>query len=244
MKRPFFFSPAAALASFALVVSGCATPHGTYGNVARYSPAFRGYVLAAAHGSDDPAPGDAVLVMRDPLTGDKLRCQEEVVAWRELHEDLAVERLRDERAALTAAGTAGLLFVPLIVAQPLGALGMTEALWSGALIYEDLRSDDAWLLLRKGRALYERTRYSAAASYLEHALAKDAAVGIADEAYFYLGMSYAKLGDNRARLALALFITRAAVRDVEAFRAAEATLATLGARPESCESTASVALHW
>ncbi len=241
-----FRSPSpAVLVLFALVACGCDTPAARFGQEARYSPAFGGYVLGTGHGSDDPPPGDATLVMRDPLTGDKLRCRDEVLAWRELYEDLGVDRLRDEQAAATAGTMAAVLFAPLVVAQPLGALGATEALWSGAVLYDDLRSDDARTLLRKGRTLYERTRYDAAATYLEHALAKDPVVGVLDEAYFYLGMAYAKQGKReRARLALELFADRAGVRDVDAYRAAEATLGSLGARATPCASTEPVPLHW
>ncbi len=228
-----------------LACAACATPLRRFGDEAHFSPAFRGYVLAPKNGSDDPAVGEAVLLLRDPLSGNKLRCREEVLAWRELYEDLAVDAVRDENAAVAAGTTAGFLFAPLVVLQPLGALGMTEALWAGSAMYDDLRSDDGRQLLRKGRTLYERTRYPQAADYLEHALAKDYGVGLGDEAFFYLGMAYSKQGlRERARDALVQFVDRSGARDVDAYRAAELTLSTLGVEHVPCESTDPVPLHW
>src|SRR6185295_15782347 len=101
-----------------LITTGCGTAPAVFGTRARFSPAFRGYVMAAENGSDDPGARDKVLVLRDPLTGKKLRCREDVVEWRELHEDLAVDRVRDDNAAVAVAVTTGTVFAPLLVVQP------------------------------------------------------------------------------------------------------------------------------
>ena len=229
----------------ALAATGCTTAPGVFGARARFSPAFHGYVMARENGSDDPGARDKILVLRDPLTGNKLRCREEVVAWRELHEDVAADRVRDDHAAVAAGVTAGILGGPFMVVQPLGALAMAETLLTTGMLYESLRSENATRLLARGIVLYRRKRYPQAAQVIERALAKDGAVGVLDKAYLYLGLSYQEQGnDDRARLALSLFLDRAAVRDVDAYRRAEAGLRALDAAPAACGSTEPVDLHW
>jgi tetratricopeptide (TPR) repeat protein len=224
--------------------SGCATPLAELGDHAYFSPAFRGYVMARHDGSDDPASDEPVLLLRDPLTGSKLRCREEVERWRELHEDLAVDRIRDERAGIAAGTTAGVIFGPLAALQPLGAVSVYQALLVGSAMYQGLSSDDAYELLEQGFALHRRKRHAQAAARFERALAKDPAIGVLSKAYFFLGIAYLeqKKHDD-ARLALLLFQDRAAVRDVVAFRKAEARLAELGLPTEIC-AREPVKIHW
>jgi hypothetical protein len=234
-----------ALLLAALLMTGCATAPAVYGTRARFSPAFQGYVMAVDNGSDDPSASDRVLLLRDPLSGNKLRCRNDVVAWRELHEDLAVDHVRDHNAETAASIATSTLFGPLLAVQPMGGLIMAEALVTQAMLYNDLRSANATELLARGIVLYKRQRYPQAAKTIERALAKDAAVGILDKAFFYLGLSYKE--DNnpaRARLALSMFMDRAAVRDVDAYRAAEAALLTLDVARAPCASTEPVELHW
>ena len=116
---------------------------------------------------------------------------------------------------------------------------------AGNSMYAALGSDDAVQLLVKGVKETRRRRYRRAVRLFERALAKDGSVGIYDKAYFHLGMSYAQLhADDRARLALSLFVDRAGVRDVTAYRVAEATLSRLGVQPHACRSTDPVAVYW
>ncbi|MCC6522040.1 MAG: hypothetical protein IT373_05215 [Polyangiaceae bacterium] len=233
------------LGALVATLTGCATALGEFGDQARFAPAFRGYVMAQRNGSDDPGVDDAVLLLRDPLTGDKLRCRDEVLEWRELYEDLATDRVHDENVAVAVGATTGAVFAPLLAAYPVGGLVLTEAMLVSGALYEDFAADDAFELLGKGIALRERTRHAQAIAYLERALAKDPAVGLIDKAYYYLGLSYAERGaSERARLALELFVDRAGVRDVEAYREAEATLERLGIRRAPCASTEPVALHF
>ncbi len=232
-------------ASFVTSSAGCATAPETFGTRARYSPAFRGYVMAPESGSDDPGQDETVLLLRDPLTGEKLRCREQVVAWRELHEDLAVDLAHDDNVATAVGVTTGALFGPLVVVQPIGALVLAEAVITADLMYADLSTDDAHELFAAGLALYQRKRFPQAATVIERALAKDAAVGVLDKAYLYLGLAYVEVGnDERAALALRMFLERAAVRDVDAYRKAEAALVELGSEETSCASVEPVELHW
>jgi tetratricopeptide (TPR) repeat protein len=238
-------SRTAAACLVALAATGCAKAPAVYGTRARFSPAFQGYVMATDNGSDDPGVHDKVLLLRDPLTGNKLRCREDVVEWRELHEDLAVDGVRDHDAAIAAAVTVGTVFAPILVVHPVGSLAMAEALMATSSLYEHLASDNATKLLARGIVLYRRKRYPQAARMIERALAKDGAVGILDKAYLYLGLSYNEEGNReRARLALSLFVERAAVRDVDAYRSAEAALRTLDVEHAPCASMEPVELSW
>ncbi|MBL8742634.1 MAG: tetratricopeptide repeat protein [Myxococcales bacterium] len=225
--------------------SGCATAPEVYGTHARYSPAYQGYVMAKDGTSDDPEEGEAVLLLRDPVTGDKLQCREDVLEWRELHEDLAVDRTHDENVALGVGIATGVVFAPLLAVQPVGALALAESVQTAGMLYEDLSSDDPTELLAAGIALYKRKRFAQASVVLERALGKGPWLGMTDKAYLYLGLSYREQKKfDRARLALELFIDRSAVRDVTAYREAEKNLSELGVASVPCESTEPVELYW
>jgi tetratricopeptide (TPR) repeat protein len=249
MQHQDRFLRAAARAVVCLLSStfiiGCATAPETFGTRARFSPAFAGYVMAPESGSDDPQLGDSVLLLRDPLTGDKLRCREDVVEWREVHEDLATDSVHDENVAVAVGVSTGLVFGPLVATEPLGALLMAEAMLTAGVLYDDFSSDNGFELLAGGIVLYQRKRYVQAAMLIERALTKDASVGILDKAYLYLGLSYVELGRNeRAKIALTMFVDRAAVRDVDAYREAEAVLKKLGVERRTCGSSGPVQLYW
>jgi tetratricopeptide (TPR) repeat protein len=232
---------------FALLgcATGCATAPGTFGNKARFSPAFHGYVMATNDGSDDPARGETVLLLRDPLTGEKLRCEADVTAWRELHEDLAADLVEDENAAVAALVTTSAVFAPLAALHPAGALVLVEATLTAEMIYDDLSSDDATELFARGIVLHRRKRFARSAELIERALAKEPAIGVTDKALLYLGLDYKELGrEERARTSLTLFLQRAAVRDVDAYREAERALDELGWARPTCDSTGPVELHW
>jgi len=231
------------LTLFAL--SGCAAAPSTYGNRARYSPAFQGYVMAKNDGSDDPGKNATVLLLRDPVTGNKLRCREDVEQWREVYEDVATDHAHDANASVIAGVTGGILFGPIVFAEPVGSLALASALMATGGLYDSLRSDSGRELLIKAIALYRRKRFAQASALIERALAKDGAVGTLDEAFLYLGLSYAEQGkDARARIALAMFLDRAGVRDVDAYRDAEARLKKLGVTRTPCHSTEAVDLYW
>ncbi len=203
---------------------GCSSTRTVYGDRARFSPAFHGYVMAQNDGSDDPSKGDTVLLLRDPVTGNKLRCREEVMEWRELYEDTATDELHDHRAAIAAGITGGTVFGPLLALEPIGSLIMWQALSTTESIYKLLASDDPEELFGAATALFERKRFSQASLLIERALAKDGAVGIHQKAYSFLGLAYAEQGkQTRARTALTAFFDRAAEREVDGYRRSEAT---------------------
>ncbi len=226
-------------------VFGCASTSAVYGERARFSPAFQGYVMASNDGSDDPGKEDKVLLLRDPVTGNKLRCREDVLEWRELYEDTAVDQLHDHRAAIAAGVTAGAIFGPLLAVQPVGGLLLWEGLTATQDLYELFRSDDAAKLLAAGIHLYDRKRYPQASLFIERALAKDGDMGTSQKAYYYLGLAYVEQGKHkRARTALSAFMDRAAVRNVDDYRKAESTLKALGVVRKACGSMEPVELYW
>lgn len=227
------------------LLAGCSTAQGVYGDHARYSPAFHGYVIAPENGSDDPSEDDPVLLLRDPLTGNKLSCRKEALAWRELHEDLAADIVHDENVAVAVGITGGIFFGPLIVVDPVGTLVFAEAMITTDALYEGFRSENATELLANGVALFRRKRFLQAIRVIERALAKDATVGVFDKGYLYLGLAHDAHGDEeRAKLALTMFIDRAAVRDVSAYRIATSTLKRLDVERDPCASLAPVELYW
>ncbi|NUP14393.1 MAG: tetratricopeptide repeat protein [Polyangiaceae bacterium] len=225
--------------------TGCASAPEVFGDKARFSPAFDAYVMAQPNGSDDPGVDDTVLLLRDPLTGNKLRCREDVLAWRELHEDIGAEAVHDDNVALGVGVATGAVFGPLLAMEPVGALLLAEALMTSEDLNDLLASADGTELLAAGITLYQRRRFSQASAVIERALAKDPSVGIVDKAYFYLGLSYREMGKKkRARLALTLFMDRAGVRDIDAYREAENALAEMGVQRSDCKSTEPVELYW
>jgi tetratricopeptide (TPR) repeat protein len=227
-----------------LATSACASAPEVYGSHARFSPAFQGYVMAKDGGSDDPGEGDTVLLLRDPVTGDKLQCREDVLEWRELHEDLAVDQNHDDNVATGVGIATGLVFGPLIAMQPVGALVLAESMLTADMLYGDLSSDNAAELLAAGIQLYKRKRFAQASVVIERALGKGP-VGVYDKAYLYLGLSYREQKKvDRARLAFELFIERSSVRDVQAYRDAEKNLRELGVASVPCESIEPVELYW
>lgn len=242
LSRAFPFAMSVLLLA---ALAGCASPSAIYGDRARYSPAYRGYVMAVHDGSDDPGKDETMLLLRDPVTGTKLRCREDVVEWRELHEDVAVDAIRDRRAAIASVVTTSVVFGPLVSAQPLGGLLTLEWLHGTGTLYKYLRTKDAEELLADGIQLYERARYPQSSLLFEHALAKDGTLGVHSKVYYYLGLAYIEQDRrDRAELALTAFLDRAAVRDVDGYRKAEATLESLGVERRQCTSTEPVDLRW
>lgn len=233
------------VATLSLSLAACASAPDTFGTRARFSPAFQGYVMAPDNGSDDPAVDDPVLLLRDPMTGDKIRCKDQVAAFRELHEDLAADAVHDDNVAMGVGITTGAVFAPMVVMAPVGALVLTEAMLTSGTLYDAFDSDTGPELFGMGIELFRRERFLQAASAIEHALAKDPSLGTNDKAFLYLGLSYAKVGKKeRAARALAMYIDRAGVRDIDSYRTAAEKLVELGVEREKCASIGPVNLRW
>lgn len=239
-----------------LTLTGCASPAGRYGTEARYAPAYRSYVLAAYQGSDDPDSGEPALVLVDPLTRRKLRCEAEVRRWIHVHEDVAADLVHDDNVALasgivslagvTAVGAA--LPVTLGLAAPAAqamTVGGLLAMDTGALIALAASSRDGASLYADGRTLFVRQRYQQASLVLERAVTKEPALSLHELALYELGVAYAKTGrEDDARAALGAFVDHAMIRDAKAYRSAEGWLSYLGADLPDCASQEPVALRW
>src|SRR5262249_32738868 len=154
----------------------------------------QGYVMASNDGSDDPGKEDTVLILRDPLTGKKLQCKEEVEEWRELHEDVAVDRIHDHRAGIAAGVISAVIVSPVAAAEPLGALAALGGISTANSLFEIMRTESPAKLLATAIVLYDRKRYPQASLMLEHALAKGGYMGTHSKALYYLGLSYNEEG--------------------------------------------------
>jgi hypothetical protein len=214
--------------------AGCASAPAVYGERARFSPAFQGYVMAANDGSDDPGKDDTVLLLRDPVSGEKLRCREHVLEWRELHEDLAVDEIQDHRAAI-AAGRHDV--GDLRAGRRAPAAGRASRSWRArgrprpSTISCARRAPPIWSRPERACTTASGTRSRAFASSTRSR--RTAPSGWGRRRSTFLGLSYMEQGKrDRAAKALTAFLDRAAVRDVDGYREAEAALKALGAPRE------------
>jgi tetratricopeptide (TPR) repeat protein len=240
------------LAVLALWLGGCASAT-DYGDQVRYAPAFRSYVLAIYDGSDDPLASAHVLV--NPVSGEKLRCKEDVHRWLGVHQDAARDAAHDANVG-TAAGVmygaaapalAAAPSVAVMASTPAGALlvGGLLAIEVGLLIEMIGLSDGGQVHFEEARLLFEQRRWAEAAARYELAILKDGSLVGSSLALYELGVAYAQMGraDDAAE-ALHAFVTRALVRDVKAYRNAERWLAWLDAPMDRCESQAPIDVRW
>lgn len=250
MRRPLIPSRACAwvLMGFGLSAAGCGASNAEaqYGTVARYSHYVRGYVvtrseLEQAGAPSAYAPSAPVLVLRDPLSGTKVRCREQLVAWlgaQTRGADGVVRDGHDQVVSMTVmtpftlVAGAGLMFITL----PFGALSYTPHWIAGppteATYY------------RRGTEAFRAGRYDEAAKDLETSLVMfpgGGALGGHTYVLYYLGLAYEQLHrDDLARRALQAFVERAVVSNDQAYQTAEDRLARLGGGLPKCTSIAPV----
>ena len=234
--------------------SGC-TPTARWGDEARYAPDVRGYVIAR------PGPPRLVatpvqlgeadvtrrILLRDPITGEKLRCREQLDPYLVPITREAATVLHDERAALTVT-------LPVAMAMPTTWAGTIFSIYVGAPLMapvEGLRqlmsSPSAGALYARGKRAFDQQRFADAESLLERALAKGRdRPGDAQRAAYLLGILYAQDGrSGDASRALRAFVARADVRAEAAYEDAEKRLAALEpAALTSCRSQAPLAFAW
>jgi hypothetical protein len=251
MQDPTAIGARHLIVAVALFVTGCAaaTPESKYGHTAAYSPVYRAYVLTKADlskgaaGSASPGPGGPeVLLLRDPLTDDKIRCREQLVGWLDAQAratDTEVRSNYDMNRSLVIMGpftlaTAAVL-MPVVV---LGGLSLTPHLIA------DYPSEHTYY--EQGARAFAAGRYGEARQALETSISLDALFrGRKAYALYYLGLAYEQEHQEElARRAFVAFVRRAMVADATAYSEAEARLARLGAEVPGCESTAPVTLSW
>jgi tetratricopeptide (TPR) repeat protein len=228
------------LFGLAVAAAGCGTPEMRYGHTARYSPYHRGYVVTRADLTHAPPSSMAVLVLRDPLTDDKIRCREQLLPWlggQGRATDATVRVENDvERSAF--------VLLPLSIVASAGLMVGVVAIAPGLIAAP---SETAYY--EKGVAAFQAGRYDDASNALETALMMaPLAAGFRGRAYvlYYLGFAYEQeRRDDLARRTLAAFVERAGVANERAYQDAEERLVRLGgALPSKCESTEPVSFVW
>lgn len=225
--------------SFALAVLVGCSPADRYGSQIRYAPSFRAYVLAPETGSDDPVTEDAI-VLRDPITQQKIRCREHLEKWVDAYRRDAHDRLHDEAweiaspivmapATVVAAAALDVLMISISVAE---------------LPYQIARSEDGAGVYERAETAFAAERWGEAARLFELALVRDDALSTGLATY-YVGIAYANQGRaDEARLALTAFVERALVMEVTAYRNAERWLRWLDAPIETCVSQEPLEVVW
>lgn len=239
------------LAAAALCMVACG-PTTRFGDKARYASDYRGYVIG------DPDHRNLlvgeVIVLRDPVTRRKLRCREEVLPRLQRATESLSRYAREDNAA--AGSLSGLL--------PFSAPGVglmmvgSELIVTAGLPGHLAASRSSTGLVRDAVKEMDRKDYTAAASLLERALARDESPhGPLDwstsdfsrthsPALYYVGLSYAALGRSReATVALTEFVETSNRRDEKAYALSERWLAALGQKAKPpCASQEDVPIRW
>lgn len=238
------------LALAALSLGGCATPRSTFGDVAVYSPAVRGYVV-------DPEPdretsSEAVLprVLVDPVTHDKLRCRDDVDRLK-----LVLGRAKASQVKMANAENWmiawPLTYVFGVPAQPL-LFGFSLT----AVPYYVVGPRPPRGLYHDGLDAFRVADYRRASALFEEALLEREPddllqyeprgdLGQRSRTLYYLGLAHEQLRENdRGVLALTRFTRHALRRDAEAYEVAEQRLARLGSPVPACASEDPVIMEW
>jgi tetratricopeptide (TPR) repeat protein len=238
------------LAAVAVWMVACA-PATRFGDKARYAPEYRGYIVGDPdHGN--PLIGEVAL-LRDPITGRKLRCREEVVArLPRAAESLARYAREDNATAESALGLYPLFGTGVVLVLLGNGLALTAELPA-----QVSASRSSTNLVRDAVKEMDRRDYAAAALLLERALARDERPhGAFDTsstdfsrtrspALHHLGLSYAALGRSRqAIVALDEFVETSSRRDEKAYALSERWLSALGRKPKTCASQEDVPIRW
>jgi hypothetical protein len=219
--------------------AGCA-PARQWGTEARYAPEVRGYFIGHAI---QPSLLHPTKLLRDPATGKKLRCREQLEPYLGPITDEVATRAHDSNASLAT------LLVTMGVLLPVSAAGVTfggageDLLTIGEGFGLLLSSPSAGTLYARGKRAFDEKRPREAERFFERALAKwgrviddpwtprfDGRFGPLDveRSSYFLGLLYEGEGRPRdAARAYRQFVERAAVRDRAAYEEAEKRLAAL-----------------
>jgi hypothetical protein len=224
-----------------LLLAACApTAHERFGDVARYAPGYAAYVMG---GGGDP------VILRDPVTGEKIRCREDLERVAPALAGALADEARDRRARAVAPMALG----PLTAAGR-AALMIGEGLWYPATEIDELVASPqprqvytaaraAFLSGRFGEArerflvlVVDRGRGDAGVDDLPRALV--------EQSLYYLALCDEQLHlEDEARAAFHRFLSTSSVEDEARYRDAEARLARLGVETR-CGSRADLAFAW
>jgi tetratricopeptide (TPR) repeat protein len=244
------FSRSLACAAIALSANGCgpSTPFARYGGTARYSAHHRGYVITLGDLADAPSPLAQSLLLRDPLTDNKIRCREQLLVWLPAQARATDTLVRSEydlnrslvvMLPFTVIGSAPLTSALIIAGAGLPFILVAEV----PHFVADYPSASS--LYRDGASAFRAGRYDEARKALETSIALDPARGRGSYALSYLGYAYEQMHeDELAREALTAFVERASVANAAAYQVAEDRLARLGGALPACASTDAVPVAW
>lgn len=225
-----------------LLLSACApTAHERFGDVARYAPRYAGYVIGDI--DDDP------VLLRDPVTSEKIRCREDLERVAPALADTLEDVSRDRHARVVSSVALG----------PFTLTGRALMMAAAGLVYPMNQLDEAFVstqprrLYAKARDAFMAHRFAEAREMFLALVANgghgDAVIDDLPPAYvehslYYVGLCDDLLHrDDEAREALRRFLVIASARNEDRYRDAEARLARLDGKP-GCASRADFTFTW
>jgi len=222
--------------------TGCASGPTRFGDSARYDATVRAYVLAPEHGPDEEVDRRQIVILGDPLTGEKLRCREQLEPWLALQRAVASDGLHDENVAIgsivamspfVAVGSA-IIILGVVVASP-----AFVPIAAGS-------SSSSYALYERGTELLAAKQYGEAASHFQRAVVKSPNhIAVMTPAFYYLGVSYSKLErPELAARAMQAFIHRSQYSNDEMYSSAEAWLAYMKKPVTECASIEPLPIQW
>jgi tetratricopeptide (TPR) repeat protein len=222
------------LLSILLTSSACQSTsiRAVVGDVARYSPEVRGYVVSLPNGSEHR-------VLFDPIHGRKVRCREDLEPWVRAWADALPQSTSNAAWENNSFG----YMLPF-------TLAMLPAFvpYAGTRIpYWIAKSPSSDAAFERGIDDFRQARYEAAAARFEEAIVlADMDTMHWQYVFYYLGLSYEQIGKRRlAAEALQRFIERSAVFDSPRYDVAEERLLRLGGQPPpQCITQEPFAIPW
>jgi hypothetical protein len=226
-------------ALLALPLLGCApTAHERLGDVARYAPAFAGYVVGS---------GDETVILRDPVTYEKIRCREDLERVAPAVAAAVEDEVHDRHARAVADGA----LAPLTLVGRAGATLGEGLLFPAAAITVAPLSPGRRERYVRARELFLAGRFDAARdAFMGVIVAQDGLTVLPqpwiEQTVYYLGVCDDKLHRTRdAAEELRRFLMASPTPDEERYRDAERRLARIepGALA-TCRSQEPLALGW
>jgi hypothetical protein len=223
------------------VLAGCIpTAHERFGDLAHYAPSYGAYVVGA---------DDDVLILRDPVTSEKIRCKDDLEraapALAAALDDAARDRHARDVAPLALAPITGTGYAAAL-------LGI--GLWSPAEAFaEGVAPPQPHRVYEAGRAAYLAGRFAEAREhFLVLAIVRPKGgieIGALPAIYYEHALYYLALSDEElhqdaeAKAALSRFLTTSNAKNEARYRDAEERLARLsGPSVPRCASRADVVL--
>ncbi|MFT3770383.1 MAG: hypothetical protein QM820_33565 [Minicystis sp.] len=224
-----------------LLLSACApTAHERFGDVARYAPRHAGYVVGD---DDDP------VILRDPVTAEKIRCRADLERVAPALADSLEDAARDRHART----------VSQVALGPFTLAGKAAGMVAAGLLYPVLKFDEIFASAQprqiyvKAREAFLAKRFAEArALFLTLIINKGHGDAIIDDLppafvehslYYVAVCDEALQRDEEAKEAFRQFLSMSAAPNEERYRDAEARLARLEGKP-GCASRSDFLFTW